>query len=125
MAEVVLQPALANDELEKIRKQTLSGIESSKDDADAISGNVVKKLVYGASHPYGEMMTTKTVNSITINDVKSFLSSYWKPNMAYLVFVGDIEPAVAKALAEKSFGSWAKGSATKQNFAKPALPIQT
>jgi predicted Zn-dependent peptidase len=65
MAEVVLQPALSNDELEKIRKQTLSGIESSKDDADAISGNVVKKLVYGASHPYGEMMTTKTVNSIT------------------------------------------------------------
>ena len=100
MAEVVLKPALANDELEKIRKQTLSAIESNKDDADAISGNVVKKLVYGASHPYGEMMTTKSVNSITINDVKSFLTTYWKPNMAYLVFVGDIEPAVAKSLAE-------------------------
>jgi len=125
MAEVVLHPALANDELEKIRKQTLSGIESSKDDADAISGNVVKKLVYGASHPYGEIMTTKTVNSITLNDVKSFLTSYWKPNMAYLVFVGDIEPAVAKALAEKSFGTWAKGTATKQNFAKPVRPSQT
>jgi len=125
MAEVVLHPALASDELEKIRKQTLSGIESSKDDADAISGNVVKKLVYGASHPYGEMMTTKTVNSITINDVKSFLSTYWKPNMAYLVFVGDIEPATAKALAEKSFGAWVKGSAMKQNFVKPALPNQT
>ena len=125
MAEVVLKPALANDELEKIRKQTLSGIESNKDDADAISGNVVKKLVYGASHPYGEMMTTKSVNSITINDVKSFLTTYWKPNMAYLVFVGDIEPAVAKALAEKSFGAWVKGTATKQNFAKPVSPSQT
>jgi len=45
--------------------------------------------------------------------------------MAYLVFVGDIEPATAKALAEKSFGSWAKGTATKQNFAKPTLPNQT
>ncbi len=125
MAEVVLKPALANDELEKIRKQTLSAIESNKDDADAISGNVVKKLVYGASHPYGEMMTTKSVNSITINDVKSFLTTYWKPNMAYLVFVGDIEPAVAKALAEKSFGAWVKGTATKQNFAKPVSPSQT
>ena len=28
-------------------------------------------------------------------------------------------------MAEKSFGSWAKGTATKQNFAKPALPNQT
>ena len=125
LSEVVLQPALSTEELEKIRKQTLSGIESSKDDADAISGNVVKKLVYGATHPYGEMMTTKTVNQVSIADVKSFLNTYWIPNAAYLIFVGDIEPATAKALAEKSFGSWKKGVFTKQNFAKPVQPKQT
>lgn len=125
LSEVVLQPALATDELEKIRKQTLSGIESSKDDADAISGNVVKKLVYGATHPYGEMMTTKTVNAVSIADVKSFLKTYWLPNAAYLIFVGDIEPAMAKTLAEKSFGNWKQGVVIKQNFAKPILPKQT
>ena len=125
LSEVVLQPALSTEELEKIRKQTLSGIESNKDDADAISGNVVKKLVYGATHPYGEMMTTKTVNQVSIADVKSFLNSYWIPNSAYLIFVGDIEPAAAKALAEKSFGNWKKGVFTKQNFAKPVQPKQT
>lgn len=125
LSEVVLQPALAPEELEKIRKQTLSGIESSKDDPDAISGNVVKKLVYGANHPFGEMMTTKTVNQVAIADVKSFLSTYWIPNVAYLIFVGDIEPATAKALAEKSFGNWKRGTAIKQNFAKPNKPSQT
>ncbi|MEY3208572.1 MAG: hypothetical protein RL064_603, partial [Bacteroidota bacterium] len=41
MAEVVFHPALAPTELEKIRKQTLSGIESNKDDPDAIANNVV------------------------------------------------------------------------------------
>jgi zinc protease len=125
LSEVVLQPALSTEELEKIRKQTLSGIESNKDDADVISGNVVKKLVYGANHPYGEMMTTKTVNQVSIADVKSFLNTYWLPNAAYLIFVGDIEPATAKALAEKSFGNWKKGVFTKQNFAKPVQPKQT
>jgi predicted Zn-dependent peptidase len=125
LSEVVLQPALSTEELEKIRKQTLSGIESNKDDADAISGNVVKKLVYGATHPYGEMMTTKTVNQVSIADVKSFLNTYWIPNAAYLIFVGDIEPATAKMLAEKSFGNWKKGLFAKQNFAKPVQPKQT
>ena len=125
LSEVVLQPALSTEELEKIRKQTLSGIESSKDDADAISGNVVKKLVYGATHPYGEMMTTKTVNTVSIADVKTFLNTYWIPNAAYLIFVGDIEPATAKMLAEKSFGNWKKGVFTKQNFSKPVQPKQT
>ena len=125
LSEVVLQPALSTEELEKIRKQTLSGIESNKDDADAISGNVVKKLVYGATHPYGEMMTTKTVNTVSIADIKTFLNTYWIPNAAYLIFVGDIEPATAKMLAEKSFGNWKKGVFTKQNFAKPVQPKQT
>lgn len=125
MAEVVLQPALSSEELEKIRKQVLSGIESNKDDADAIAGNVVKRLVYGANHPYGEIMTAKSVNQVGLNDVKSFLTTYWKPNMAYLVFVGDIEPATAKALAEKSFGSWKNGVVSNQSFAKPVKPNQT
>ncbi len=125
MAEVVLQPALAADEMEKIRTQVLSGIESNKDDADAIAGNVVKKLVYGGNHPYGEIMTTKSVNKVTLNDIKTFVATHWKPNIAYLVFVGDIEPAAAKALAEKSFGAWKKGTISKQDFPKPTQPAQT
>lgn len=50
LSEVILHPALSKDELEKVRKQTLSGIESSKEDANAISNNVMNKLVYGGQH---------------------------------------------------------------------------
>lgn len=125
MAEVILEPALSMDELEKIRKQVLSGIESNKDDPDAIADDVVKKLVYGANHPYGELMTTKTVNQVSLNDVKDFINSYWKPNKAYLIFVGDIEPVTAKALAEKSFAAWKAGAVAKQVFNKPVQPSQT
>ncbi len=125
MSEVILHPALAKDELEKVRKQTLSGIESSKEDADAISNKVMNKLVYGANHAFGEITTTKTVNNVTEADVKKFFETYWKPNIAYLVFVGDIDPTTAKALAEKNFGSWKRGAVAKANFPKPALPAQT
>lgn len=125
MAEVVLHPALSADELEKVRKQTLSGIESNKDDADAISNNVMKKLVFGANHAFGEITTTSTVNNVKMEDVKNFIATYWKPNIAYLVFVGDIEPEAAKALAEKNFGSWAKGNVPNLNYPKPIKPAQT
>ena len=125
MSEVILHPALAKDELEKVRKQTLSGIESSKDDADAISNKVMNRLVYGANHAFGEITTTKTVNNVTEADVKNFFATYWKPNIAYLVFVGDIEPATAKALAEKNFGAWQRGTVAKANYPKPVLPNQT
>jgi len=125
MAEVVLHPALNADELEKVRKQTISGIESNKDDADAISNNVMKKLVYGSNHPFGEITTTKTVNAVKVEDVKNFIKTYWIPNNAYLIFVGDIDPANAKALAEKNFGTWAKGTFTQPIYDKPAIPATT
>ncbi|MEN9697544.1 MAG: hypothetical protein RLZ56_965 [Bacteroidota bacterium] len=125
MAEVVLHPALSAEELEKVRKQTLSGIESSKDNPDAISNNVMKKLVYGSNHAFGEITTTATVNNVQLDDVKKYFANYWKPNIAYLVFVGDIEPETAKALAEKNFGSWAKGTVTNPSFPKVTKPAQT
>lgn len=125
LSEVILHPALASDELEKVRKQTISSIESNKDDADAISNNVMKKLVFGANHPFGEITTTKTVNDVKVEDVKNFIKTYWIPNNAYLVFVGDIEPATAKVLAEKNFGAWAKGVYSNPVFEKPAVPATT
>ena len=125
MAEVILRPALSSDELEKVRKQTISGIESNKDDADAISNNVMKKLVYGANHAFGEITTTKTVNAVKVEDVKNFIKTYWIPNNAYLIFVGDIDPANAKLIAEKNFGNWAKGTFTQPVYEKPAIPNTT
>jgi predicted Zn-dependent peptidase len=122
LAEVILHPALSSEELEKVRKQTISGIESNKDEPEAISKNVANKLIYGANHAYGELTTLKTVNAITVEDVKNYIKNYWIPNNAYLVFVGDIEPATAKALAEKNFSIWAKGVYNRPTYEKPALP---
>ena len=85
----------------------------------------MKKLVYGANHAFGEITTAATVNNVKMEDVKNFFSTYWKPNIAYLVFVGDIEPEKAKELAEKNFGSWAKGSVPNLSYPKPTKPAQS
>jgi len=122
LSEVILHPALSSEELEKLRTQTISAIEANKDEPDAIAGNVVNKLVYGANHAYGEITTVKTVTAVKVEDVKNYVKNYWIPNNAYLIFVGDIEPAAAKALAEKNFSSWAKGTYTRPKYEKPAIP---
>ena len=57
-----------------------------------------------------------------MQDVRDYIKNYWIPNNAYLIFVGDIEPLAAKALAEKNFSTWAKGVYTKPNYEKPRLP---
>lgn len=119
MADITFNPAFNADELEKIRKQALSGLEQQKESPDAIASNVSKALAYGLNHPYGEIETVETVNKITIQDVKKFYNTYWKPNIGYLVFVGDITTEKAKALATKHFSKWAKGVIPKTEVPFP------
>jgi len=72
MADVALRPSMPADELEKIRKQTLSGLQAGKDDPNTISGNVVAGLVYGKNHPYGEVENENTVKNITLDEIKNY-----------------------------------------------------
>jgi zinc protease len=125
MADVALHPAFSAEELEKIRKQTLTGLQAAKDNPTAISTNVTNKLLYSGDHPYGEIETEATVKSVSVDDVKNYYNTYWKPNIAYLILVGDITPGEAKALAEKHFSSWKKGAVAKANYAIPKTPAKT
>jgi zinc protease len=125
MSEVIFKPSLPPTELEKIRKQALSGLQANKDDPSAIANNVVSRLMYGKDHPYGDIETEETLTNIKVEDIKNFFTTYWKPNNAYLVFVGDITPATAKALVTQHFGAWKKGTVPKPEFKTPQAPGKT
>lgn len=125
MADVALRPAFSPLELEKIRKQTLSELEYQKDDPADISKNVSNALLYGKNHPYGEIQTEQTVKSVTVADIKNFYQTTWKPNNAYLVFVGDITTAAAKKLATQYFGSWPGGVVAKEVYPQVKAPGKT
>ncbi len=122
MTDILFNPSFNADEFEKIKKQTISGIASSKTDPNAMAGNVATILNNGKGHPYGEVQTEETVKSITIDKCKEYYNTYFKPNNAYLVVVGDISPAVAKANVEKYFGNWKKGKIPTVNYKKPSAP---
>jgi predicted Zn-dependent peptidase len=123
--DVLINPSFEQAELEKLKTQTLSGISASKDDPNAIASNVRGALVYGRNHPYGEIATEKTVGSITLDDCKGYYSTYFKPNNAYLIIVGDIELKVAKTLAEKYFSKWVTGNTKEPAFTSPQAPAKT
>jgi predicted Zn-dependent peptidase len=125
MADVVLNPAFPKDEFDKIKKRTLSSLQTKKDDPNAISKTVLQRIMYGSKHPYGETETEKTVEKVTIEDVKKYYSTYWKPNIAYLVFVGDITPANAQKLATQYFGKWQRGIVPKFTYPVPQAPVKT
>jgi predicted Zn-dependent peptidase len=125
MADVLMNAEFKQEELDKIKKQTISGIASSKDSPDAISDNVSNALVYGKNHPYGEIATEETVEAITLEKCKEYYTSYFKPNVAYLAVVGDVTMAEVKPLIEKYFGAWEKGDVPINKYKTPMAPEKT
>src|SRR5690606_30891989 len=100
MAEVVLQPSFPEDELEKLKKQTLSALAANKDDANVIASEVAQVLRFGKDHPYGEIVTEETVENIDIEDIKEYYRTYFRPNNAYFAVVGDIKKKDAEKLVK-------------------------
>ncbi len=122
MADVVMNSDFKQEELDKLKTQYLSGIQSEKDDPDAIATNVRRVLLYGKDHPYGEIVTEETIENITLDDVKNYYSTFVKPNIAYMAVVGDINLKEAKKLVTKYFANWKKGEVPTFDYPMPEAP---
>ncbi|TFV92131.1 insulinase family protein [Algoriphagus kandeliae] len=119
MTDVLYNPSFPEEELERLRKQTLTGLATSKDNPNAISSRLAAALVYGKDHPYGEVETEETIKNITVADVKNYYETFFKPNIAYLAIVGDMQLDEAKTIAEKYFAKWQPGDVPTFEYSKP------
>lgn len=125
MSDVLLNPNFKQEELDKIKTQTLSGLAQGKDDPDAISSNVKAVLNYGTKHPYGELTTEESVSKITLEKCSAYYQTYFRPNVAYMAIVGDVTLAEVKPLIEKYFGAWQKADVPNANYEIPLAPAKT
>lgn len=121
MTDVLYNPVFPQEELDKSIKQTLTAIKSQKDDPGAIVDNVSDAILFGKNHPYGEVMSEETVENITVDDLKRYYETYYRPNVAYLVIVGDITVKEAKKQAKTYFAKWEKKDVPTHKYDAPKV----
>ena len=120
MAEVIKYPTFPEASFDKVLNQYLAAIEADKKEPRSIASNIRNRLLYGKTHPYGDVMTDSTLKQVSIADCKDFYQTYFKPNVAYLAIVGDINLKEAKKLTKKYLGDWQKGDVTDMTYDQPA-----
>ena len=123
MADITLHPSFPQDELEKVKTQTISGLKFRKTEPNAVADAVRRVALYGTTHPYGEIETEETVGRITREKCLETYNTFFKPNYAILAIVGDIHKDAIMKLVEKDFGSWAKGTIPEPTYELPK-PIE-
>ena len=121
MADVTLRPSFPAEELDRQRAQRIGQLAQIRDNPAQVAGQVTARVLYGDKHPYGyaEIGTEASVKAITRDDLSAFWKQNFVANNAALVVAGDISMAELKALAEKSFGSWQKGTPASPVLAAP------
>ena len=121
MSDIAINAVIPADELEKEKKKTLSGLETEKNQPNAMVRNVSAVVNFGSNHPYGEVATDETVKNITLDKVNKYYHTYFRPNVAYMAIVGDITVNEVKPLIEKYFGKWEKQDVPVATYTIPAL----
>jgi len=119
LAEGALQPNFTQTEFDKEKAKLLEGLKADEKSVPAISNRVVDVLAYGRNHPFGEYLSEETVKNVTLSDVQANYSTYFVPENAYLVVIGDIKFKETKAAVEKLFGGWKKQATPKNTYPNP------
>ncbi|MBW8017670.1 MAG: insulinase family protein [Planctomycetes bacterium] len=107
MAEVVLRPVFDETEFAKLRKQVVTGLSIEEKSPRYLAGKELRKRLYG-KHPYARTVEgeIKDVMALTVDDLKQWWSRWSLPDMATLIFAGDITTDEAVIIAKKTFGKW-------------------
>lgn len=121
LADMMLNPKLPAEALERIRGRTLVNLAQARDNPNAVAQNVFLKTTYGDDHPYGRVQTEASVKAITRDDIVAFHKAFYTPGHAVITVAGDVDPAQVKAKVEKAFAGWAPGG-SKPDFNYPPAP---
>ncbi|MBL0735731.1 insulinase family protein [Flavobacterium sp. GN10] len=119
LAEGALQPNFTQAEFDKEKAKLLEGLKADEKSVPAISNRVVDVLAFGKNHPAGEYLSEETVKNVTLADVQNNYNTYFVPENAYLVVIGDVKFKDVKTAVEKLFSGWKKQAAPKNTYPNP------
>ncbi|HEY0787753.1 MAG TPA: insulinase family protein, partial [Thermoanaerobaculia bacterium] len=124
-ADVIRNPAFPKADFERLQKQQLAQIQREKANPIQLALRVFPSLLYGAEHAYGVPFTGSgteaAVAKLTREDLAKFHQTWFRPNNATLIVVGDTTLAEVRSKLETKLAGWKSGEVPKKNIGKVAL----
>ncbi len=129
-ADVVQRPDFPAAEVERVRGQTLAGIDQELSDPASTLQRLVSPLLYGTAHPYGVPSTgsgtPEGVKAVTRGALQAWHKRWVRPDNGIIHVVGDITLAELLPQLEASFGTWKPDAGlTKGSITFPPIPMAT
>lgn len=124
-ADIVLNPAFPDKELERLRRMRIAQIQQEKTRPVGLAIRVFPKLLYGEGHAYSMPLTgsgtEESVKRITRDSLVNYHHTWFRPNNATMIVVGDTSMAEIKPKLERLFRKWEPGTTPTKNIADVSL----
>ena len=126
-ADVILNPSFPEADFNRLKQQTIIGIQREKVTPVQMALRTFPGLLYGDEHAYGLPLTGSgteaSVSALTRDDLMKFHDTWMKPDNATLVVVGDISMDELEPKLNTLFSKWKKGKVPEKNISD--VPHQT
>jgi zinc protease len=127
-SDVILNPAFAPTELERLKRLQLAGIQQEKNSPTDMALRVLPRLLYGEGHAYSLPMTgsgtEEAVAALDRDDLVAYHDAWFKPNNATMIVVGDTTLAEIQPKLEALFARWRGGEVPAKTLPDVALPVE-
>jgi len=128
LAEVLLQPAFPEAELERRKEDIAASIQRSEQDPQTVAGRAMAGLLY-PGHPYSRPVsgTVESVRRLTREQVAAFHRENYRPDAAVISVVGDVtRDEIRRDLAAR-FNGWAASAPPRPPIpqAPASPPVET
>jgi predicted Zn-dependent peptidase len=107
--DVIARPRLADEDWRRVLGDRRTSVAQRRDQPEAVVNVTSDRLLYGDRHPYGLPPDglERTVERLTLDDVRGFHRTHYRPGHAFMVVAGDFDEAGLPAALEEVFGGWA------------------
>lgn len=124
LGEMLVGPSFKPEEVERERTSRLQSLKQARDVASTTADRVFNMVALGADHPYGRPPagTLASIAAITRDDVLGYFGSFYRPNNAVVIVVGDVTAEAIVPRLESALGAWTAAPLPAGSRDVPAKP---
>jgi zinc protease len=107
LALVLTQPTLSKDEFDRIKREVVGELLKEEEDPGLVASRAFDEALF-KGYPYHrpEKGYVKTVEALTLKDVRGFYERFYHPNFAIFSVAGDVTQDELRSLMDKYLRDW-------------------
>jgi zinc protease len=124
LADNLLHPALPETAFTVTQRQLAAETAGRLQSPDYLAERALEEALLPPGDPGLRRPTPASISALTLENVRDYYRRVFRPDLATIVIIGQVEPDEARAIIEKHFGAWSS-QGPPPGTSLPAVPANS